>query len=178
MPTTHSDAKILAASDNSLFTYEEAEVASGSTIYPGMAVEKTGENSDHEETPTVQPVSSADKVGENFIIALTPRAPPRGADSDIPIEHEYDAGESVQIAVCQPGCEVQNALLADGTGLATSAEANVSYDDRLGSSSDGSLKNTSTAGATLCRAREAVDNSGGGGDQGGISAERLNVEVV
>lgn len=178
MPTTHSDTKILGETDNSMYEYEEGEVASGETIYPGMLVEKTGENNDYEETPFIQPVSSLDKVGDNFMVALEPSVPPRGDDADIPREHEYDAGEVIQFAVCQPGCEVQNALLADGGVLVSSGDANVSYDDRLGSNDDGTLKNTTTAGATLARAREAVDNSTGGGGEGGVDAARINVEVV
>lgn len=178
MPTTHSDSKILSETDSSLYEYEEAEVASGKTIYPGMVVEKTGENSDYEETPTVQPVATADKLGENFMIALTPRAPPRGSDSDKPIEHEYDAGESVQIAICQPGCDVQNAILAAGNNLTGGGSADLSYDDPIVTNDDGGVKSQSTAGAIFARAREAVDNSGAGSDQGGISGARLNLEVV
>jgi|GEM_PF-3363931 len=175
MPTTHSDVEIIASGP---YEYEEAEVASGATVYPGMILEKTGENSDYEETPLVQPVSSVEKIGENFIVALTPESPPRGSDTDIPREHEYDAGESIQIAVCQPGCKVQNALLADGGVLASSGDANVSYDAALGSNDDGTLQVTTAAGSTLARAREAVDNSTGGGGEGGVDAARINVEVV
>lgn len=175
MPTTHSDVEIIASGP---YEYEEAEVASGSTIYPGMVVEKTGENSDYEETPTVQPVSSIEKAHENFRVALTPESPPRGDDADIPRQHEYDAGEVIQIAVCQPGCQVQNALLANGNDLATASEANVSYDDALAANDDGALKNATGTDDALARAREAVDNSAGGGSEGPGDMSRINVEVV
>lgn len=177
MPTTHSKVKILG-DDTSLYEYEEAEVATGETIYPGMVLEKTGENSDYEETQIVQPVSTVEKIGANFIVALEPDAPPRGDDADIPREHEYDAGENIQIAVCQPGCEVQNALVADGTVLTTAADATVAYDDALGSNDDGGLQVTTAAGSVLARARESVDNSTGTGTEGGIGGIRINVEVV
>lgn len=179
MPTTHSDTKILGETDSSLYEYEEAVVASGSTIYPGMVVEKTGENSDHEETPIVQPVGTADKLGENVMIALEPDAPPRGADSDLPREHEYDAGESIQIAVCQPGCEVQNALLAAATNNSSSGDSTIgAYDDPLTTNDDGGLAQASVAGAIMARARETADNSGNAGSEGGIQGIRINVEVV
>lgn len=178
MPTTHSSTEILGETDNSLFEYEEGEVASGATIYPGMILEKTGENSDYEETPILQPVSSIEKIGENFMVAETPKVPPRGDDTDIPREHEYTEGEVVQFAVCQPGAEVQNALLADGGVLASATDADISYDDALGSNDDGTLQLTTAAGSVLARAREAVDNSGGGGGEGGVDAARINVEVV
>lgn len=180
MPTTHSDTKILGETDSSLYEYEEAEVATGTTIYPGMVLEKNGENSDYEETPTVQPVQTADEIGRNFIVALEPDAPPRGADSDIPREHEYDAGESIQIAVCQPGCEVQNALLCAATNNSSAGDSKVdSYDDPLTTNNDGGLAQHSKAGAIMARAREAsVDNSGNAGTEGGIQGLRINVEVV
>lgn len=178
MPTTHSDTKILGETDSSLYEYEEAEVASGSTIYPGMVLEKTGENSDYDGRPTVQPVSSVEKLGAGFVVALEPDAPPRGNDTDVPRQHEYDAGENVQIATCLPGCEVQNALLADGGELASSSDANVSHDAALAANDDGTLKETTTAGSIIARAREAIDNSSGGGGEGGVDAARINVEVV
>lgn len=178
MPTTHSDVKILGDVGSDMYEYEEAVVASGNTIYPGMVLEKTGENSDYEETPQVRPINSVEKIGENFIVALEPDAPPRGDDTDIPREHEYDAGESIQIAVCKPGCEVQNALVADGANLATASDATVAYDDALGSNDDGGLQVTTAAGSVLCRAREAVDNSASAGTEGGIGGIRINVEVV
>lgn len=179
MPTTHSDVEILGETDGSLYEIEEAEVASGSTIYPGMVLEKNGTNSDYEETPTVQPVQTADEIGRNFIVALTPDVPPRGSDSDIPREHEYDAGESVQIAVCQPGCEVQNALLAAATNNSSTGDSQVSnFDDPMTTNDDGTLAQHSKAGAIMARARETVDNSSNGGSEGGVQGKRINVEVV
>jgi hypothetical protein len=158
-------------------TYE-GEVASGATIYPGMIVELTGEAATAgADTPTVQPVSSVEKIGESFRVALTPDTPPHANDADIPREHEYDAGEHVEFAVVYSGF-VQNALLADGGVLASSGDADVSYDDALGTNDDGTLQTTTAAGSVLCRAREAVDNSTGGGGEGGVDAARITVEVV
>jgi len=111
MPTTHSDVEIIG---NGEYDYKEGVVATGATVYPGMIVEITGENSDYEETPQVQPVSSVEKIGENFRVALTPDTPPKGDDTDIPRQHEYTEGEHIQFAVVQSGAIVQNALLADG----------------------------------------------------------------
>lgn len=178
MPTTHSDVKILGSADSELYSYQEGVVAAGETIYPGMIVEKAGENSDYEETPEFQPVSSVEKIGENFMVALEPDTPPHSNATGDPIQHAYSAGESVQVAVCQPGCAVQNALLADGGVLTTASDATVAYDDALGSNDDGTLQKTTAGGSVLCRAREAVDNSTGGGGAGGVDAARINVEVV
>lgn len=177
MPSTHSDNKVVASGP---YEYEEAEVASGNTVYPGMIVERTGENSDYEETPTVQPVGTADKLGAEFLVVLTPESPPRGSDTDIPREHEYDAGENIQIAVCQPGCKVQNLLLADGNSLTGGGSANVSYDDPLVSHDDGAVKSQSTAGAIFARVTEngGFDNSTGSASEGAGSMARINAVVV
>jgi len=175
MPTTHSDVEIIGSGD---YEYKEGVVASGATVYPGMIVEVTGENSDYEETPQVQPVSSVEKIGESFRVALTPDTPPKGDDTDIPRQHEYTEGEHIQYAVVQPGAIVQNALLADGNDLSTASDANISYDDALGTNDDGSLQITTAGGSVLCRAREANDNSGGAGSEGTGSMARINVEVV
>lgn len=158
--------------------YKEGEVASGATIYPGMILEVSGTNSDGE--PLVQPVSTVDKLGAPVRIALTPESPPKtsSADSDIPRQHEYSAGEHIQYQVARPGDVIQNALLADGGVLGTASNADVSIGDSLGTNDDGTVKITSTGGAVFGEALEAVDNSAGGGGEGGVDAARLEFEVV
>lgn len=149
------------------YEYKEGEVASGNTIYPGMALEYSGTNSDGD--PLLIPVDSADYDGP-LRVALSPESPPKGADSDVPIEHEYSAGENVQYAIPYPGAVVQNGLLADGTDTGA-------LPTQLGTSTDGSLTTTSTAGAVLANALEDVNNTSGS-DQGGISAARIRYEVA
>ena len=161
---------------NGEYEYKEGQVASGKTVYPGMVLEETGKTSGGESI--VQPVSSVEKIGESFRVALTPESPPKGDDTDLPRNHEYEAGENVQFAVCQPGTVVQNALVADGTGITTAADATVTYDNALGANSDGSLQKTTAAGSVLCRAREAVDNSTGNGTEATGSLKRITIEVV
>jgi hypothetical protein len=156
--------------------YGEGVVATGATVYPGMVLEKTGENADGE--PIVQPVSTTDKLGESVRVALTPESPPHATDADIPREHEYTEGRNVQFQVLRSGDTVQNGLLADGTTLGVAADATVSYGEALGTSDDGTLKATATAGAIIARALEAVDNSTGDGTEGGVSAKRIAFEVV
>lgn len=156
--------------------YKEGEVDSGNTIYPGMLLEVTGTNSDDE--PLLAPKSTNDDGDATVRMALTPGSPPRHNDSDNPREHEYDAGENVEYMVLRPGDEVQNGLLADGTALAASADANVSIGDKLVTYSDGSVRTGGTAGNAIAEAVEAVDNSGGGGSEGGISAKRIAFEVI
>jgi hypothetical protein len=171
-----SETRILGK--NAEYTCLEGEVASGETVYPGMVIEETGTTaSAGADTPTVRPVNSIEKIGESMRVALTPDTPPHANDADIPREHEYDAGEHVEYAVVYAG-QVQNALLADGGVLETATDADVSYDDALGTNDDGTLQITTAAGSILCRAREAVDNETGGGGEGGVDAARITVEVV
>lgn len=162
------------------YTTKEGEVASGETVYPGMILEETGAVSSGAgaATPTVRPVNSIEKIGESFRVALVPDTPPHANDSDVPIEHEYDAGEHVEYAVVRAGSRVQNALLADGGVLTSSSDANVSYDDALGTNDDGTLQITTAGGSVIARAREAQDNSTGGGGAAGVDAQRLDVEVI
>jgi len=168
----------LVLGKNAQYVTKEGEVASGETVYPGMVVEETGTASTAgADTPTVRPVNSVEKIGENFRVALPPDTPPHANDADEPIEHEYDAGEHVEYATVYAG-RVQNAILADGGVLGAAADADVSYDDLLGTNDDGTLQITTAAGSGLARAREAVDNSGGGGGQGGVDGARIDLEVV
>jgi len=156
----------------------EGEVASGETLYPGMVVEERGTTpSAGADTPTVGVVDTADKLGESVRVVLPPDTPPHANDADEPIEHEYDAGEHVEYAVVYAG-RVQNIILAAGNNLSGGGSADVSYDDPIVSNDDGGVKSQGTAGAIFARAREAVDNSGAGSNQGGISGARLDVEVV
>lgn len=171
-------SRTLILGKNAEYTYKEGQVASGSTIYPGMIVEETGTTpSAGSDTPLVQPVSSIEKIGENFRVALTPDAPPHANDPDDPVQHEYDAGEHIQYATVYAG-RVQGALLANGADLATASDANIAYDDALGTNDDGSLQLTTAAGSVLARAREAVDNSSGSGTDGPGDMARIEVEVV
>lgn len=172
-----SDSLILGK--NAEYVTKEGEVASGETVYPGMVVEETGTYSGGAGagTPLVRPVNSVEKIGENFRVALTPDTPPHANDADLPIEHEYDAGEHVEYATVYAG-RVQNAILADGGVLGSASDANVSYDDLLATNDDGTLQITTAGGSGLARAREAVDNSTGGGGQGGVDGARIDVEVV
>lgn len=171
-------SRTLILGKNAEYTYKEGEVASGNTVYPGMIVEETGTTSSAgSDTPTVRPVNSIEKIGENFRVALTPDSPPHANDSDDPVQHEYDAGEHIQYATVYAG-RVQGALLANGNDLATASDANVSYDDALGTNDDGALQITTAAGTVLARAREAVDNSGGSASDGPGDMARIEVEVV
>lgn len=173
-----SDTLILGK--NAEYVTLEGEVASGTTVYPGMILEENGTvASAGDDTPTVQPVQTADEVGRVFRVALTPDTPPHANDSDKPIEHEYDAGEHVEYAVVYAG-RIQNALLAAATNNNSTGDSKVdSYDDPLTTNDDGALAQHSKAGAIVARARESsVDNSGNAGDQAGIQALRIDVEVM
>lgn len=151
--------------------YKEGEA--GSDLTPGQLLVQTGENSDG--IPIYDAVSTVDKLGPQAQFAMVPGTPPYadGTDTD-PIDHTIPSGTLVEIQVFDSGEVVQNALLAAGSDLATASEANVSFGDRLGSNDDGSLKATTTGGAAVAIAREAVDNSGAAaGEQA-----RVNVEVL
>jgi hypothetical protein len=171
-----SDTLVLGK--NAEYVTLEGEVASGETVYPGMVVEERGTVSTAgADTPTIGVVDTADKLGENLRVVLPPDTPPHANDADLPIEHEYDAGEHVEYATVYAG-RVQNVILAAGNNLTGGGSADVSYDDPIVTNDDGGVKSQGTAGAILGRAREAVDNSGAGSNQGGISGARLDVEVV
>jgi len=172
MPVSKSRGKVegTPASDRSV--YLEGEVASGETITPGMVVEQTGLNSNDE--PLVAPVDAVEKTDAEVLVALVPSAPPKTTDSDEPINHEYDAGENVQLRVFRSGDTIQNLLLAAGGDLAAAADANVSPGDTLGTNDDGSVKVTTTAAAGIAAASDDVDNSGASsGDQ-----DRVNARVI
>jgi hypothetical protein len=163
---------------NAQYVTQEGEVASGETIYPGMLVEKTGTTSTAgADTPTVQAVDTVEQTETVLLVALTPDTPPHANDSDIPIQHEYDAGEHIEFAQVFAG-EIQNLLLANGNDLTTASEANISYDNPLAPNDDGAVKESTTTDATLFRAREGVDNSGGSGSQGPGDMKRIRAEVL
>jgi len=163
---------------NAQYICLEGEVASGETIYPGMVVEETGTTSTAgADTPTVRPVNTIEKSHEVFRVATVPDTPPHANDSDDPVQHEYDAGEHVEYAIVYAG-RVQGALVADGGVLGTSSEADISYDDALATNDDGTLKNATGTDDGIARAREAVNNSSGGGGEGGVDAARIDVEVL
>lgn len=151
--------------------YKEAEA--GSDLTPGMILVQTGENSDG--IPIYDSVSTVDQLGPQAQFARVPETPPQedGTDTD-PIDHTIPSGTLVEIEVFDSGEEVQNAFLAAGSDLTTAANANVSFGDRLGTNDDGSLKATTTAGAAVAVAREAVDNSGAAAGE----FARINVEVL
>jgi hypothetical protein len=171
-----SETRVLGK--NAQYNTLEGEVASGETIYPGMLVEETGTTSSAgADTPTVKPVATVEKTNAVVLIALPPDTPPHANDSDLPRQHEYDAGEHIEYARVYAG-RVQGALLANGNDLATASEANISYDNPLAPNDDGSLKESTTGDATLARAREAVDNSGGSGSEGPGDMARIDMEVL
>jgi len=172
MSVSKSRAKIEGTPSSDRSVYLEGEVASGETITPGMVVEQTGLNSNDE--PLVAPVDTVDKLGAEVLVALVPSAPPKTTDSDEPINHEYDAGENIQLRVFRSGDTVQNLVLAAGGDLASASDANVSPGDVLGTNDDGSVKATSTAGAAIATVDDDVDNSGA---SGGDTA-RVNARVI
>lgn len=151
--------------------YKEGEAASDLT--PGEVVEVTGTNSSDELT--FDAVSSVDKLDPQAQLAQVPSTPPNrdGSDTD-PVDQTISSGNLVEVRVFRSGDTIKGALLASGADLAAASDANVSPGDTLGTNDDGSLKATTTAGAGLAEATEAVDNSGASaGDRA-----RIDVEVL
>lgn len=137
--------------------YKEAEA--GSDLTPGMVLVQTGENSDG--VPVYDAVSTVDKLGPGAQFAKVPRTPPvADGTATNPIDQTISSGTLVEVQMFDKHEVVQNALLAAGSDLTTAANATVTPGDRLGTNDDGSLKLTTTGGAALGVAREAVDNSG------------------
>jgi hypothetical protein len=165
MPVPKSDAVIEGTPSADRSVYLEGVVASGETITPGAVCEVTGLNSD--DVVEVAPVDEVDKTDPQVLIAQEPDAPPRTTDADTPINHEYDAGEAIQLRVYRSGDTIQNLLLAAGSDLASASDANISPGDTLGTNDDGAVKATTTAAAGFAVAEDDVDNSGAGAGETG-----------
>jgi len=157
-------------------TYDEArykEGEAGSDLTPGELLVQTGTNADGE--PIYDAVSTVDQLGPQPQFATVPSTPPQRDTSDTdPIDQTISSGTLVEVRVFTSGETVQNALLAAGSDLATASNANVSPGVRLGTNDDGSLKQTTTAGAAVAVARESNDNSGAAAGE----RARLTVEVL
>lgn len=151
--------------------YKEGEA--GSDLTPGELLVQTGTNAQGE--PIYDAVSSVEQLGPQAQFAQVPSTPPQrdGTDTD-PVDQIIASGTLVEVRVFRPGDTVKGALLASGNDLTAAADADVSPGDRLGSNDDGALKATTTAGAAVAVAREAVDNSGAAAGE----RARLTVEVL
>jgi len=155
--------------------YKEAEA--GSDLTPGELLVQTGTNAQGE--PIYDSVTSVEKLDPQAQFAQAPSTPPQrdGTGTD-PVDQTIAAGTLVEIRVFRSGDTVKGALLAAGGDLATASDATATPGDTLGTNDDGTLQITTAAGSVLCRARGAVDNSTGGGGEGGADAARLTVEVI
>lgn len=151
--------------------YKEGEAASALT--PGELLVQTGTNASGE--PQYDAVSTVDKIDPQAQFAQVPSTPPQrdGSTTD-PVDQTISSGTLVEVRVFRAGDTVKGALLAAGADLSASADANVSPGDTLGSNDDGALKATTTAGAGVAVAREAVDNSGASAND----RARILVEVL
>lgn len=151
--------------------YKEGEA--GSDLTPGELLVRTGTNAQGE--PIFDAVASTDALGAQAQFAQVPSTPPQrdGTDTD-PVDQTIAAGTLVEVRIFRRGDTVKGALLASGADLSTAADADVSGGTPLGSSDDGSLKATTTAGAAVAVADEAVDNSGAAAGE----RARINVEVL
>jgi len=151
--------------------YKEGEA--GSDLTPGELLIQTGTNAQGE--PIYDSVSSVDALDPQAQFAQVPSTPPQrdGSGAD-PVDQTIASGTLVEVRVFRSGDTVKGALLAAGGDLATAGNADVSPGDTLGSNDDGALKATSTAGAGLAVANEAIDNSGAAGGE----RARIDVEVL
>lgn len=138
-------AKLLGQGD-----YLEYPAASGTSILPGMGLERVQENGETH----VQPVSTAGS--ESTLLAREQRNPPRMGSGN-PVEKAYDPGNNVESRGFQEHEEAR-VRLAAGSDLATASNATVSEGDSLGWYSDGTL--ALNQGNAQYEAMEALDNSG------------------
>ena len=140
-------AKLLGQGD-----YLEYPAASGTTIEPGMGLERVEEDG----TTVVQPVSSADS--ESTLIAREKRNPPAiGPDAASPVDVDYEAGDNVESRGFMQHEEARLRVAA-GTDLTTAANANVSKHDQLGWNASGVL--VKGGSNPQYEALETLDNSG------------------
>lgn len=148
--------------------YKEGEA--GSDLTPGELLVQTGTNAAGE--PVYDSVSTTDKLDPQAQFAQVPSTPPQrdGTNSD-PVDQTIASGTLVEVRVFRSGDTVKGALLAAGADLTTAGNADISPGDTLGSSDDGSLKATSTGGAGVAEANEAIDNSGA------AAGERVRIDV-
>jgi len=138
-------AKLLGQGD-----YLEYPAADGTSIEPGMGLERIQEGGE----TRVQPVSTAG--AESTLIAREQRNPPRSSTGN-PLDQAYNPGDNVESRGFTQHEEARLRLAA-GTDLATASNATVVEGDELGWYSDGTLaKNQSNP---QYEALEAVDNSG------------------
>ena len=146
-------AKLLGQGD-----YDEFAAASGTTILPGMGLERVEENG----STVVQPVSTAD--ADTTFIAREQRNPPI-TSAGSPLDEPYEAGDNVEGRGGMQHEEFRLRLSA-GADLATAANANVSKHDELGWSDDGTL--VKGGSNPLYEALEPVDNSGAAAGESAI----------
>jgi hypothetical protein len=151
--------------------YKEGEA--GSDLTPGELLVRTGTNAAGE--PIYDSVSTVDALDPQAQFAQVPSTPPQrdGTTTD-PVDQTISSGTIVEVRVYRSGDTVKGALLAAGGDLASASDATVGVGDTLGTNDDGALKATSTAGAGVATANEALDNSGASaGDR-----VRIDVEVL
>lgn len=146
--------------------YKEGTKA-GTDITPGMGVI-------YDANGDLVPVDTVEPTGVSARFAIEPQVSDTTGRTN-PVDDDYtETDELVRFFVGRPGDEVENALLAAGSDLATASEANIGIGDRLAFNDDGTLKQATTAGAEVVVALEAVDNSGA--SSGDFA--RINVEVL
>lgn len=146
--------------------YKESEKA-GTNITPGMGLE-------YDSNDDLIPVDSVEPTGATARFAVTPIVSDTTGRTN-PIDDDYtETDEVVHYFNFRSGDELENALLAAGSDLATASEATVSPGTKLAFNDDGTLKEATTAGAEVAVARESVDNSGAASGD----FARVHVEVL
>lgn len=146
--------------------YKEGTKA-GTDITPGMGLE-------YDSNGDLIPVDSIEPTGASARFAIEPQVSDTTGRTN-PIDDDYtETDELVRFFVGRPGDEVENALLAAGSDLATASEATVAPGDKVAFNDDGTLKEATVAGAEVAVALESVDNSGASsGDFARVAVEVL-----
>lgn len=146
--------------------YKEGKKAA-TDITPGMGVV-------YDSNGDLVPVGAVEPTGVSARFAIEPQVSDTTGRTN-PIDDDYaETDENVRFFVGRPGDEVENALLASGSDLATASEATITTGDRLAFNDDGTLKEATVAGAEVAVALEDVDNSGAAAGE----FARISVEVL
>lgn len=142
-------------------------IKAGTDITPGMGLE-------YDSNGDLIPVDSIEPTGATARFAIEPQVSDTTGRSN-PVDDDYtETDEQVHYINFRSGDELDNALLAAGSDLATASEANITTGTKLAFNDDGTLKEATTAGAEVAVALEDVDNSGASSG----SFARIEIEVL
>jgi hypothetical protein len=144
---------------------KRSDAQANGTVTPGHLISRDSINTSRGADIYEATVHSTDDAKTAPLVALEYAKTGRGISDD------YSDGDNLEYYVANPGDRFY-AFVSNPADISTSANANVSVGDTLGSDGNGALRAGVTAGNEMFEALEAVDNSGGSGQA------RIEVEAI